>query len=298
MEHVPVRLALPCLVTVLACSPPPAVVDAGRPPVDAGPPRVVDGGLLPASSTGRIVVSQAVREVGLRTTVTSSVFARFVEVAAGTPNPCVERTEGACVVRVCNEGPGVAGALVSPGALTLEGLLPLARDGGVDAGMPDAGPRLLLEPTDAGLVAFVVGQRLFFGGAELTVTAAGAEVPPFTSPALLTPAQLTVSTPRCMPTCAAIPRDVPYRVAWANVSGAEVSVQLTTPQVTVTCTAPAEQAVLEVPPSVLGELTPTSAAGDATLLVLARTSVRLDAGSWDVTVSAETPTLLPVEVLP
>lgn len=278
-------------------------MDAGRPLVDAGEPRVVDGGLVGPFAQGLIVISQVVREDGPRTLASATVTARFVEVAAGTPSPCVERVEGACRVRVCNRSGSVAGATISPGVLELEGLLPVAVDGGrdaggADAGALDAGSALTLVPDDAGLSSLSVPQRLFFGGAQVTVRSSGAGVPAFTSPVLETPAQLTLSVPRCMPTCAPVPRDVPLRVAWANVSGADVLVQLSTPQVSVTCQAPAEQAVLEVPAALLAELTPTVGPGDATLLVLARRAVRFDAGAFDVTLSAETPTLLPIEVLP
>ena len=291
------------VVAGLACSPMPTPVDAGRPAVDAGPPRVVDGGVVGPFSRGLLLVSQTVREEVTRTTASFAFSAAFTEVAAGTPNPCVERREGACTVRICNQDARVEGTTVSPGALTLEGLLSIEVDAGrdagaVDAGTGDGGARLTLAPNDAGLVSFAVPQRLFFGGAEVTVHAQGAGVPAFSSPALVMPAQLTLSTPRCMPTCAALPRDLPFRVAWANVSGADVSVQLNTPQVTVTCEAPAEQAVLEIPPAVLAELTPSVASGDATLVVLARRSLRFDAGAWDVTFAAETPTLLPITVLP
>lgn len=291
------------VVAGLACSPMPAPVDAGRPIVDAGPPRVVDGGLVGPFSRGLLLASQTVREEVTRTTSSFTFSAAFTEVAAGTPNPCIERRDGACTVRVCNQGERVVGTTVSAGTLTLEGLLPVEVDAGrdagpLDAGTDDGGARLTLSPNDAGLVSFAVPQRLFFGGTEVAVQSEGGGVPAFTSPVLVMPAQLTLSTPRCMPTCAAIPRDLPFRVAWANVSDALVSIQLSTPQVTVTCEAPAEQAVLEIPATVLAELTPSVASGDATLVVLARRSVHFDAGVWDVTFSAETPTLLPIIVLP
>jgi hypothetical protein len=291
------------VVAGLACSPQPAPVDAGRLPVDAGPPRVVDGGVVGPFSRGRLLISQTVREEATRTTASFAFSATFTEVAAGTPNPCIERREGACKVRICNQGERVEGTTVSPGTLTLEGLLPVEVDAGrdagpVDAGNEDGGARLTLSPNDAGLVSFAVTQRLFFGGTEVTVQGQGGGVPAFTSPLLVTPAQLSLSTPRCMPACAAIPRDLPFRVAWANVSDALVSIQLSTSQVSVTCEAPAEQAVLEVPTAALAELTPSVASGDATLFVLARRSVHFDAGTWDVTFSAETPTLFPVIVLP
>ena len=291
------------LIAVLACSPMPAPVDAGRPLVDAGPPRVVDGGVVGPFSRGLLLASQTVREEVTRTPASFAFSATFTEVTAGTPNPCIERSEGACTVRICNLNERVEGTSVAPGTLTLVGLLPVEVDAGrdagpFDAGLEDGGARLTLLPNDAGLVSFSVGQRLFFGGTEVTVQSQGGGVPAFTSPVLVMPAQLTLSTPRCMPICASIPRDLPLRVAWANVSGAEVSVQLNTSQVTVTCAAPAEQSVLEVPASLLTELTPSVASGDATLVVLARRSVRFDAGTWDVTLSAETPTLFPIIVLP
>lgn len=273
-------------------------VDAGSTPVDAGPPRVVDGGLVGPFAMGTITLSQRVREEVTRTLITATVTATFLDVSAGTPNPCVERVEGACVVRVCNVGSAITGAGASAGLLTFDGLLPRDQpDSGLaDAGLFDGG--WALAPNDAGLVSESFTQRLFFGGSELVVHAGGATVPPFTSPPLTTPAQLTVSTPRCVPACAPISRSTPYRVSWSGVSNAEAEVRLSTPQVTVTCRAPAEQNALEVPASLLQELTPSVAAGEATLTMLARTSVSLDAGPWNVVFSAETPTLLPVTVLP
>jgi len=291
------------VVTGLACSPMPAPVDAGRPVVDAGPPRLVDGGVVGPFTRGLLLASQTVREEVTRTTSAFTFSAAFTEVAAGTPNPCIERREGACSVRICNQNERVEGTSVSPGSLTLDGLLPLEVDAGrdagpLDAGTDDGGTRVTLSPNDAGIVSFAVRQRLFFGGAEVTVQGQGGGVPAFTSPVLVMPAQLTLSTPRCMPTCAAIPRDLPFRVGWANVSDALVSVRLSTSQVTVTCEAPAEQSVLQVPTTALAELTPSVASGDATLVVLARRSVSFDAGAWNVTFAAETPTLFPIIVLP
>jgi hypothetical protein len=127
------------VVAGLACSPMPAPVDAGRPSVDAGPPRVVDGGVVGPFSRGLLLASQTVREEVTRTTASFAFSATFTEVAAGTRNPCIERREGACSVRICNQGERVEGTTVSPGKLTLEGLLPVEAEGGRDAGPVDAG---------------------------------------------------------------------------------------------------------------------------------------------------------------
>lgn len=274
------------------------LVDAGSMPVDAGPVRVVDGGVVGPFSMGTVTLSQRVREEASRTLLSATITASFTEVAAGTPNPCVERVEGSCVVRICNLASAISGVAASAGVLTFDGLLPreLPDSGMSDAGVFDGGWELA--PNDAGLVSESVTQRLFFGGSELVVHAEGSTVPAFTSPPLTTPAQLVVSTPRCLPTCAPISRDTPFRVSWSGVSNAQAEVRLSTPQVTVTCRAPAEQNSLEVPATLLHELTPSVTAGEATLTMLARTSVSLDAGSWNIVFSAETPTLLPVTVLP
>lgn len=274
------------------------MVDAGPMPVDAGPPRVVDGGLVGPFSRGAITLSQTVREEAARSIASATLTATFTGVAAGTPNPCIERVEGACLVRVCNLGGAVMGVSASAGVLTFEGLLPpLESDAGsTDAGELDGG--WALAPGDAGLVSRFVAQRLFFGGSEVVVRAEGATVPAFTSPLLTTPAQLTVSTPRCVPTCAPLSRATPLRVSWSGVSNAEAEVRLSTPQVTLTCRVPAEQGSLEVPVTLLQELTPSVTSGEATLTMLARSSVSFDAGSWSVVFSAETPTLLPITLLP
>lgn len=268
-------------------------------PVDAGPPRVVDGGLVGPFSRGAITLSQTVREEAARSIATATLSATFTDVAAGTPNPCVERVEGACAVRVCNLGGAVTGVSASAGVLSFEGLLPPPESdaGSLDAGELDGG--WVLAPGDAGPVSRLVAQqRLFFGGTEVVVRAEGATVPAFISPVLTTPAQLTVSTPRCVPTCAPLSRATPLRVSWSGVSNAEAEVRLSTPQVTVTCRAPAEQGSLEVPVALLQELTPSLTSGEATLTMLARSSVSFDAGAWSVVFSAETPTLLPITLLP
>jgi hypothetical protein len=289
------------VVLLLGCSPPSSSLDGGPPPVDAGQPWVVDGGLVGPFSRGALVISQTVREEGIRT-IASSVFTAFLtQVPARTSNPCVERTEGACKVRICNQGERIEGASVSPGSLTLVGLRPLEVDAGpVDAGSGGGGVRVTLWPNDAGIVSFAAPQRLFFGGDELVVQGHGDGdgVPAFVSPVLVTPAQLRVSTPRCTATCPTIARDQPFRVAWANVLGADIIVQLNTRQVSVTCEAPAEQAALIMPEALLSQLTPSLTPQDATLVVLARRSVQFDAGSWNLTFSAETPTLLPITVTP
>lgn len=297
-----VRLLLAFASLALACSPPPAGTDGGRPPVDAGPPRVVDGGLVGPFSRGVVSLSQVVRDEGNRTTASTLLSATFTDVPAGTPSPCVERREGTCSVRVCNVGAGVVGATVSAGVVTFEGLLAEeVRDAGFfvpDAGDEDAGVRWVMTPLDSGVASRSVPQRLFFGGDTVTASASGGVVPAFTSPPLTTPAQLQVSKPRCQPACPDVPRDAPLKVEWSGVSFAEVRVTVNTPQVSVTCEAPAEQNALEVPAALLAELTPSTTSGEATLVVLARTAVRVDAGAWDVTLAAETPTFLPVRVLP
>ncbi|MBL8923119.1 MAG: hypothetical protein JNJ54_29990 [Myxococcaceae bacterium] len=287
---------------LLACSAPPGPVDAGRTPVDAGPPRVVDGGLVGPFAIGLVSVSQVVRDEGSRTTASTLLSAVFTEVGPLTPNPCVERREGACLVRICNLGAAPLGTTVSAGPLTLTGLLPReVPDGGLaapDAGDEDGGVRWVLQPLDSGVASLQVPQRLFFGGDTLGVSAGGDAVPAFVSPPLTTPAQVLVSKPRCTPGCPPVRRDVPLEVAWSGVSFATVRVVVNTPQVSVRCDAPAEQSALQVPAALLAELTPSVAPGDATLVVVARTAVSFDAGAFDVTLAAETPTFLPVEVLP
>lgn len=264
---------------------------------------MVDGGLVGPFSTGVVSVSQVVREEGNRTTASTLLTGVFSEVAPQTPSPCVERTQGPCVVRLCNVGASGLGVTVSAGSLALTGLLPREGppDGGLappDAGDGDGGTRWVLQPLDSGVVSLQVSQRVFFGGDQLSVSASGGVVPAFTSPTLTTPAQVTVSKPRCVPTCPPVRRDVPLEVTWSGVSFAAVVVTVNTPQVSVTCQAPAEQNALQVPSALLGELTPSTMSGDATLVVLARTVVSFDAGTFDVTFAAETPTFLPIEVLP
>jgi hypothetical protein len=279
-------------------------VDGGRPAVDAGPTRVVDGGTVGPFKRGFVTLSQTVREEPTRTTVSATLSATFLEVAAGTPSPCAEVVMGACVVRTCNVGGSLAASTTSAGSIRFDGLLPplqpadAGADAGVDAGSLDAGFEWVLLPDDAGVASRSVAQRVFFGGAPVTVSASGDVVPAFTSPELLTPAQVSLSSPRCVQACAPVSRAEPLRVAWSGVSGVDVLVRLSTAQVTVTCTADAVRGSLEVPVEALAELPPSAAVGEATLTVLARAATRFDAGAWDVTVAAETPTLLPVSLLP
>lgn len=289
--------------------------DAGSPLVDAGPERFVDGGLVGPFARGEVIVTQTAREVGARTVFTSRLSARFVEVAAPTPSPCVERAEPPCVLRICNLSGSVAASPRSAGEVTIWGLLPLERDagrsdggldGGGDAGSNDGGPGddggldggWPLERVDGGVRTTTVSQRVFFSSTELFVTATGDEVPAFTTPAVLAPAQLTLASPRCVPTCPAVPRDAPFDVRWTGVGFGEVVVQLTTPQVTITCSRQATDGPLSIPTSLLAELTPSTSSGEATLLVKTRSSVQVDAGGFEVSFSAETPELFPITVLP
>ncbi len=296
----------------LACSPM-TTPDAGTMPVDAGPSRVVDGGLVGPFARGEVLVSQSVREVGTRSVFSSHLSASFLEVGAPTPSPCVERREGSCVLRVCNQTGAIVANTRTAGAITWWGLLPLERDagsdGGLDGGAADGGVDggedggaldggWLLHPNDAGLVGVSAPQRLFFAGSELSATASGGDLPAFSTPTLLAPAQLTLTTPRCVPACPPLPRDTGFDVGWSGVGEGDVFVQLTTPQVTVTCSAPATSGTLTVPPSLMAELTPSVSSGEATMLVKTRTSVQFDAGGFDVAFAAETPALFPVTVLP
>lgn len=305
----------PCRLFVFAwcaaCSPM-MTPDAGQPPVDAGPLRVVDGGLVGPFARGEVIVSQSVREVGTRSVFSSQLSASFLEVAAPTPSPCLERRDGNCVLRICNQTGAIVATTRTAGAITFWGLLPLERDagkgdGGVDAGEPtdggdgDAGELdggWLVTPSDAGFVGVGVSQRLFFAGNELSATASGGDLPAFSTPTLLAPAQLTLTKPRCLPACPPVPRDAPLEVGWSGVGEGEVFVQLTTPQVTVTCSALATSGTSSIPVSLLAELTPSVSSGEATMVVKTRTSVQFDAGGFEVAFAAETPALFPLTVLP
>jgi hypothetical protein len=182
-------------LALCACPEPVAMPDAGRPPVDAGPPLVVDGGTLGPAQWGAIELTQHARTSGSQVTYSSFVRASFLEIPAETPNPCVERRQGRCTVRVCNVDGAVRGLVRRAGTLTLEGALVVdgpddgpdggpdgGLDGGHDAGSPPPdGGALTLVTTDAGAFSSVPG-RLFVDGLALTVRAEGDEVPAFTSP--------------------------------------------------------------------------------------------------------------------
>ncbi len=298
-------LALLSTGLLLACPGPSSPPDAGRPPVDAGPPRVVDGGTVGPAQWGVVELTQRARTTGSRTTFSARVQASFLEVAAGTPNPCVERTEGACVVRVCNLDGAVQGIARRAGALTLEGALLVdgpdggldgGRDAGLDAGstLPmDDGGVLTLVPTDAGAFA-AVSARLFTSGQTLNLRAGGDEVPPFVSPPLSAPSQVTVRFPRCGTTCPVVSRELPLRVEWTDAPVGDVLVELVGRQVSARCRSIGLEERFELAPEVLREFPPTVEPGDATLIVSGVSTVSFDAGTWDITLTASTPTLVPL----
>ncbi|MDX2010721.1 MAG: hypothetical protein SFW67_11040 [Myxococcaceae bacterium] len=255
---------------------------------------------------GTIELTQRTRTSGSRTTFSTRVLASFLDVAAGTPNPCVERTEGACTVRVCNLDGAVRGIARRTGVLTLEGALLVdgpdgGPDGGRDAGGLDAGITLPMDdggvltlvPTDAGAFA-AVNARLFTDGLAMIIRASGDEVPPFVSPPLLAPSQVTVRFPRCATTCPVVSRELPLRVEWADAPVGDVLIELVGRQVSARCRSRGLEERFELGPEVLREFPPTVEPGDATLIVSGVSSVSFDAGTWDVTLTASTPTFVPL----
>jgi hypothetical protein len=292
-------------VLALGCPQPPMPTpDAGRLPPDAGPPRVVDGGTIGPAQWGTIELTQRARTSGSRVTFSSTVQATFVEVAAGTPNPCIEWHTSGCTVRVCNVDGAITGRARRAGTITIEGALIVdGTDGGVDGGldggrdaglaMSEDGGVLTLVASDAGSFAAVAG-RLFTDELPLTVRAQGDEVPAFTSPPLLAPAQPSVQFPRCGTSCPVVSRELPLRVEWTEAASSDVRIELVGRQVSARCLIRGLEERFEIEPEVLREFLPSVEPGDATLIVAGVRSVGFDAGTWSVTLSASTPTLIPL----
>jgi hypothetical protein len=292
-------------VLALGCPQPPMPTpDAGRLPPDAGPPRVVDGGTIGPAQWGTIELTQRARTSGSRITFSSTVQATFVELTGETPNPCVERPVSGCTVRICNVEGAVIGLRRRPGTITIEGALLVDRpDGGVDGGLDggrdggaepfEDGGVVTLVATDAGAFAALPG-RLFTDDLPLIVHASGDEVPAFTSPLLLAPAQPSVQFPRCGTTCPVVSRALPLRVEWTDAPVADVRIELVGRQVSARCVLSGLEQRFELDPEVLGEFLPSLEPGDATLIVAGVRSVGFDAGTWSVTLSASTPTLIPL----
>jgi hypothetical protein len=291
----------------LGCPGPPPVVDAGRPAPDAGPERIVDGGTLGPLQLGSIDLVQRARTTGQTVRFTSSVQATFLEVAAGTPNPCVERIDGRCTVRVCNAGGAVVGTPRRAGVLTLEGALVVDRpdggpdagadagsDGGADAGgLNTDGGVLTLGPGEGGTAVVTVPARLFTAGQTLVVRATGDEVPAFASPPLEAPSQLIVTSPVCDSPCT-VTRALPVRVSWRNAPAGDVSIELVGRQVSARCTASGREERFDLEPSVLEEFPPSVELGDTSLVISGVSASSFDAGGFRVTVRASTPTLVPL----
>jgi hypothetical protein len=247
-----------------------------------------------------VTLTQRVSTSGMPLRFASRAQASFLDVAANTPNPCIEFAQSGCIVRVCNlEGAG-SGVFRRAGVVTLEGSLtadPLdaGPDGGADDGgvEPADGGVLTLWPTDAG-ASVVVNTRLFTAGLPLVVSASGDEVPAFISPSLPAPSQLVVTSPRCEGTCAPLSRAAPIRVEWTNAPVGDVSVQLVGRQVSARCLASGLDERFEMEPEVLREFPPTVEPGDTTLIVSGTSARSFDAGGWAVTFSASTPTFIPL----
>jgi hypothetical protein len=116
-------------------------------------------------------------------------------------------------------------------------------------------------------------KALYAGGETLTVSAAGAQVPAF-STTLTAPARIKVST---MPPTS-ITRSAGFPIAWSGGNTGEVTLGLYAGTSWITCSAPATSGSAVIPGTLLGKLP----AGAATYNAILRAAKHLDASTWSI----------------
>lgn len=223
-------------------------------------------------------------------TISGTEYASYSFSAAfsrGTYDPgastCDFRDEGPCRITDCTTEPADGGTpayeSASAGAISLAG----------------ANKPLTLVPTGSGSYEVLSGQeKLWSGGATLSISAAGDEVPAFDAnlygavPALLTlPVLPPAGTPVTLST------KTPLSIAWTGAGGGKMMAMLTrsvtsgtTRTVMVSCTFEASTGSGTVPASAMGAIPPGP---DGTFQVLGGDLKAIDVSGWTVNVQEYVP---------
>jgi hypothetical protein len=246
-----------------ACSshPAPAGVGGGG-TVDLGMASpAADLGLLPVRHHGSITLDG--------TTLPGSLLDASFPAVDVVPESCITLPAGHCQIVTCTPPPAEPGLLWrSAGTITVSG--------GVQ-------PVVLMPGSDGVYAGTQADRPLWPGGALLTVTAAGAEVPPF-SASVVTPAPLSVTAP---PFGANAPLPVDrahdFELAWSGGGQSTLEIRIVdAAKLSLVCEFPADDGRGVVPQSLLGRL----AVGTATLVPAQTAAATARVTDWSVDISA------------
>lgn len=235
---------------------------------------------------GAIVLQQTVVTAGGSTYANASASAVFTDAASGgaTSSNCTVSKISGCEVTECDLGGTSAsdgGSATSPnaGTITLRG-----------GSLPSEG--WALEPTGAnGAYAPVTSSSVVFvGGDNLTVSAAGGDVPAFADQSVKAPGDIELSAPTFdAQRRTTIDRTTDLTVAWSGSSGGSVTIDLGTTRVnerivSARCVAEASAGSTEIPAAVLAKLDEADGSSVyGTIVVSPSAKTTFKAGDFDTT---------------
>lgn len=220
-------------------------------PVDAAPPNTAHRGLAQAARIGDMT--------------NGTISAGFYDVPTDAPG-CTWTYDGSCSLQSCETDAGLVAASAGELTFTVDGSATMVSPTG-DAYSPSQIANLV-------------------DGASVTIAAAGATVPAFTTSALVMPATLTVSAPANNGT---IDRTMPLTASWTATSGmVYVNISQTSNggpypasyARTIRCDVDAQAGSVAIPTSLLSGL---ATGMNANLYVAASAAQTLDAGAYEVT---------------
>ena len=264
------RLAITVSLAVFpACSSSSASADKGSDAGDAGGP----------TGSGTILLTQAPGPGGTDSSQTRATF--YVpagpEILGLLPIPpgCQTTTDGACQIKTCAFG-GPDGGVPSP----------TANAGDVTISTSSAPVTLTPGADNVYAPASSAGGAWWAGGDQVTVSAAGGDVPAFSTQAAF-PSKITVTAPALGQNSLPIDRSADLAFAWTGGGAGDVVVALPVagPSIldAVVCSASAASGKLIVPATALGAL----GAGKAGIIVVARSASTVTSGGVAITVDAE-----------
>lgn len=204
-----------------------------------------------------------------------------------TGGGCDFQDDGPCRITDCTTQSADAGTpsyeTASAGVLTLTG----------------GNQPLTLTPDASGSYTPLSGQeKLWSGGATLTIAAAGADVPAFQE-TLYGAAPVTMTSPALPPagTQATFSTSAPLTLTWTGGTGGTVTAMLTrsiqgstTRTVMLSCTYPATDGSGTVPASAMGALPPGA---DGTFVLQGGDLKTIEPGGWTITLQEYVPALTP-----
>lgn len=237
---------------------------------------------------GYVAITQSVVTVAGTEYASYSFSAGFTrsQATAGTGS-CDISNDGPCRITDCSTPPGDAGTpdyeTVSAGVIQLLG----------------ANQPLSLVPDSTGTYAVVTGQeKLWSGGENLTISAAGDVVPAFQE-VLFAAMPVTLTSPSLppAPAQATISTNAPLNVSWTGGSGGTVTVMLTrsvtagsTDTVMLSCAFPAAGGAGTIPATAMAML---PKGPDGTFSVLGGDTKAIEPSGWAITVQEYVPAIAP-----